>query len=195
MEKILNTPGLTHLAENIFGNLDVGNLEVCGQINQASKQILANPIFWLRKFTALSEKNQKDWLKVFQSVKNTDKEKSIVSYLKWNFKKEALADLPCYTSSPVQDKLRKKILESCTKGRFESSDEDTEIVKILAPLTDKPNAPDENGRTPIHWAAYYGHTEIVKILAPLTDNMLHMKLDYNILLKFMYVPTKKYSKK
>ena len=46
----------------------------------------------------------------------------------------------------------------------------TEIVKILAPLTDNPNAPDENGRTPIHWAAYYGHTEIVKILAPLTDN-------------------------
>ena len=37
-------------------------------------------------------------------------------------------------------------------------------------MTDNPNAPDENGKTPIDWAAYNGHTEIVKILAPLTDN-------------------------
>ena len=46
----------------------------------------------------------------------------------------------------------------------------TEIVKILAPLTDDPNAPDKNGDTPIHHAANEGYTKIVKILAPLTDN-------------------------
>ena len=46
----------------------------------------------------------------------------------------------------------------------------TEIVKILAPLTGNPNAPNKIGKTPIYWAALYGHTEIVKILAPLTDN-------------------------
>ena len=66
-------------------------------------------------------------------------------------------------------------MEICRKS--ESSDEDgftpiywaannghTEIVKILAPLTDNPNAPDKNGKTPIHWAAQIGHTETVKIL-------------------------------
>ena len=37
-------------------------------------------------------------------------------------------------------------------------------------MTDNPNAKDENGKTPIYWAALNGHTEIVKILAPLTDN-------------------------
>ena len=37
-------------------------------------------------------------------------------------------------------------------------------------MTDNPNAPDANGKTPIYWAAYYGHTEIVKILVPLTNN-------------------------
>ena len=36
LEKILNNPGLVHLAENIFGNLDDENLDVCGQINQSS---------------------------------------------------------------------------------------------------------------------------------------------------------------
>ena len=40
----------------------------------------------------------------------------------------------------------------------------------MVPLTDNPNAPDKDGETPIHWAAYNGHKEIVKILAPLKDN-------------------------
>ena len=58
--------------------------------------------------------------------------------------------------------------ESCDK--IGSSDEDTEIVKILAPLTDNPNSPTKWGDTPIYLAASNGHTEIVKILAPLTNN-------------------------
>ena len=58
MEQILNNPGLVLLTENIFGNLEDVNVEVFGQINQASKQILSNTIFWLRKFTAISKENQ-----------------------------------------------------------------------------------------------------------------------------------------
>ena len=46
----------------------------------------------------------------------------------------------------------------------------TEIVKILAPLTDNPNAKAITGQTPISLAALNGHTEIVKILAPSTEN-------------------------
>ena len=37
-------------------------------------------------------------------------------------------------------------------------------------MTVNPNAPDKCGRTPIYWAACWGHTEIVKILATLTEN-------------------------
>ena len=53
----------------------------------------------------------------------------------------------------------------CYKG-------DEEIVRILAPLTDNPNALTTNGENvpPILLAAVHGHTEIVKILAPLTEN-------------------------
>ena len=86
MEKILDNPGVVHLAENIFGNLYDENLEVCVQINQSSKQIVTNPIFYLRKFTALSKDNQNDWMKVLKSVKNSEKEKAIISYLQWNLK-------------------------------------------------------------------------------------------------------------
>ena len=45
----------------------------------------------------------------------------------------------------------------------------TEIVKILAPLSDNPNA-NNNGTTPIHDAALNRHTSIFKILVPLTEN-------------------------
>ena len=51
-----------------------------------------------------------------------------------------------------------------------TSNKEKDIIKILAPLTDNPNAPDKDGETPIYWAARNGHTEVVKILAPLTDN-------------------------
>ena len=40
----------------------------------------------------------------------------------------------------------------------------------MAPLTDNPNTPNEDGYTPILKAACKGHMEIAKILAPLTDN-------------------------
>ena len=47
---------------------------------------------------------------------------------------------------------------------------DVEIVRILAPLAETPNAPDDDGCTPIFVAAQHGSKEILKILVPLTDN-------------------------
>ena len=49
MEKIISNPGLQHLAEEVFWNLDIQDLYVCTQINQSCKQILENPIFWPKK--------------------------------------------------------------------------------------------------------------------------------------------------
>ena len=109
LEKILNTPGLIHLAENIFDNLDYKGLEVYRNINQSSQQILEDPMFWLKKFKQLSKKNQNDWIKVIQSMKNSDKEKAIVSYLQWNLEKDVKIDLPCYTNPSVQTDILKKI--------------------------------------------------------------------------------------
>ena len=83
-------------------------------------------------------------------------------------KKNALVDLQCYSATEVQDYFRNRIWKSCTKEK--SSSKSTKVVKILAPLTYNPNAPDKDGVTPIHWAAREGYTEIVKILAHLTDN-------------------------
>ena len=182
MEIIISNPGLHHLAEKVFWNLDGEDLRICAQINQSSKQILQHPIFFLKKFKGLSKKNRENWIKVIQSVKTSDEGIAIISYLQWNLKKEVLVDLPCYSSPAVQDNFRRKIWDICYKLNKSTkreiyiykvpilSLEDIEVVKILTPLLDNPNAPCKSGKTPINEAAYNGHTEIVKILAPLTDN-------------------------
>ena len=97
MEKIVTNPGPQHLAEKVFLNLDVEDLKICGQINQSCKQILEKPIFWLRKFGHLSKESQEEWIKIIQSVKNSNYEKVIVSYLQWNLKKEVeVVDIPYF---------------------------------------------------------------------------------------------------
>ena len=169
MENMINNPGIQHLAENIFLNLDVKCLKICLQINQSCKQILESPMFWLKKFTWLSKENKKDWIKVIKPMKNSVQRNDIISYLQWNLKKEVVVDLPCYTCLFVQEDIRKKIWEICKKEGGLTS-ENTETVRILAPLTDNLFDLDDNGWTPIHGAAYRGHTKIVKILAPFTGN-------------------------
>ena len=114
METIISNPGLHHLAEKVFWNLDVEDLKICAQINLSCKQVLQKPIFCLRKFEHLSKENRKDWNKVIQLAKNSDKGIAIISYLQWNLKKEVV-DLPCYTNPDVQEDFRKRIRKSCMK--------------------------------------------------------------------------------
>ena len=114
MENFINNPGFQHLAENIFCNLELEDLKLCGLINQSCKQILDNPMFWLKKFRSLSEENEKNWIKTMKSVNNSGKEKAIISYLQWNLKKKVV-DLPCYSSPAAQDHFRKKIRKICQK--------------------------------------------------------------------------------
>ena len=167
MEKIINNPGLQHLAENIFLNLNSADLKQCQWINQSASQILDNPLFWIKKLmqNGLSEENQNDWIEAIQSEMNSEKKKYIATYLNWNLQKRNSFDLPCYTKPVVQEDFWKKIWKICDEWR-PSTNENIEIVKILAPLTDKPNVPNNCGETPIHRAACNGHTEIVKILGP-----------------------------
>ena len=66
--------------------------------------------------------------------------------------------------------------------------EHIEIVKIMAPLTDNPNAPNINGETPIQIAAQNGHTETVNFLSSLV--MLRITREY---ISVMPIPCLTYS--
>ena len=95
MEKIIKNPGLQHLAENIFLNLNYANLKKCELINQSACQILNNQILWIRE---LSEENQKEWIEAIQSDTISVNKKHITAYLKWSLKKKS-----CYNQlgSPI----------------------------------------------------------------------------------------------
>ena len=134
METIIRNPGLYHLAEKVFWNLDFESLKICAQINSSCDQVLQNPMFCLRKFSHHSKENHNDWINAIPSVEDSDKGIAIISYLQWNLKKDALVDLPCYSCPAVQDEFRKKIREISEKK--ELSDKDMKIIKTLALLTD-----------------------------------------------------------
>ena len=207
LENILKNPGLHHIAELIFWNLNHEELEFCRLINQPCKQILENPMFWLKKFIrkGLPIKDQMDdWTKAIQLTKDTVLEKIVLLYLKKSSMNKRVVHLPCYIDEKIIN-LSQNFLHHHTGINFDFlvdaccgygnegivqmlapltddnpnqslngdlqtliclavSKGHTEKVKILAPLTDNPNAPDVDGDTPIDLAKQRGHDEIVRIL-------------------------------
>ena len=180
METIVNNPGLQHLAEKIFLNLDHQDLKICQQVNNSFKLIINNHMFWLRKFTKLSLKNQSDWINAIRITKDTDLEKPVISYLKKCSKNSRVNDLPCYIDKPFLTKfeeLRSLAYNANTSDAFgrtpifhAATEGDLVYLKILVLFADNPNASDVEGMAPIFMAALKGYEEIVRILAPLTDN-------------------------
>ena len=100
MEKIINNPGLQHLAENIFLNLNYADLKKCQLINQSASQIFDNPMFWIKELfrKGLSKENQKEWIEAIQSETISAKKKHIAAYLKWNLKNNTSFDLSLHGS-------------------------------------------------------------------------------------------------
>ena len=183
LEFIFNNPGLQHIAENIFCNLNHEDLEVCTTINQSCKKILDEPMFWLKKFIrrGLSMKDQLDWTKAIQLIKHTNLEKNVLLYLKKSSKNKRVVNLPCYINEKVvmnSKKLIKKYRKPFNSRNFEKlfhacDDGDEGIIQLLAPFMKYPNPPDKDGVTPIHIAAADANdfVPIVQILAPLANNL------------------------
>ena len=74
-------------------------------------------------------------------------------------------DVPCYIKKENLEKYSEIIMKvkdgnPSIVSHYSYHDE---IVKTLDPLTNKPDGPyDWYERSPLHWAAEYGHTEIEK---------------------------------
>ena len=59
MEKIINTPGLQHLAESIlYLNVGYAALKKYQYINQSTSKILSNPIFWIEELIRRERSNE-----------------------------------------------------------------------------------------------------------------------------------------
>ena len=99
MDQIIQNPGFHHITENFFLNLPFKDIMACQLVNRSSKEILANPIFWIKKWglKGLSKKNQDDWVKAICLAKNDTKlTEIIVSYIKKVLHREDhVFDIPC----------------------------------------------------------------------------------------------------
>ena len=155
MDLITRTPGLIHIAEQIFSNLDRNDLLQCQEVNEYWASILRNPWFWYNRMTqntTLSQEHQKEWMDFCEKLSKLNLTKDLTPGL--NFIYERLED------SVTLNGVYQSALRAAS----------AETVKIMAPLFESPNAPNEDGKTPIREAARFGHTEFIKILACLTDN-------------------------
>ena len=104
LEEIINSPGLQHIAEEMFLNLDFKDIMACTQINKSCKEIVENPIFWLKKWRlqrGLSKKNHEDWIKAVQITKNTTLNKNVQAYVEKIIEIGHFVDVPCYIDSKV----------------------------------------------------------------------------------------------
>ena len=174
METLIKTPGLQHLAENIFLNLNYQEVKTCGLLNETfdlfTDQLIENPFFLLKRFVlgGMSKKNENDWTEIIQKTRGTNIEEFVFEYLNQYFKNEKVADfgVPSIIKKVTYGIGNHGIGNLSTVSLEYYHDE---IVKILDPLNYIQSFGDIP-RSPICWAAIYGHTKIVKILAPLTDN-------------------------
>ena len=104
LEKFINIPGLHHIAENIFLNLNYQSLEACILVKRSFQhyldQLMANPLFFLKKFicAGMSKKNEMDWTEIIQMTRGTKVGEIIIFYFKQCLQNERIVDfdMPCH---------------------------------------------------------------------------------------------------
>ena len=87
MDLITNSPGLQHLAEYIFKNLNYMDLEKCAQVNDSWKNICENPYFLLSFciHNGHLEANKIAWQQnILKVMKNADQKnlEKLITFLK-----------------------------------------------------------------------------------------------------------------
>ena len=175
MDLITKSPGLSHVAENIFLNLNHEDLLLkCQAVNPHWKNIIRNHWFW---FKACEQKG------IFkEKEENESVKKFLVSCNRSNIAIEFVTPILITMYSGIVHTTENLPQPSDTRPRpkFNSlvyteyiqaiCEGNVEIVKNVAPLFQNPNQPGESESTPICWAAFHGHLDILKILITLTND-------------------------
>ena len=85
MDNLTKNPGLQHVAEAIFLNLDYFNLATCAVVNEDWKKIQENPTFWFQKCKQSPKfLNAFAWKKLIQLTnRNSDFEEKLTPHLRY----------------------------------------------------------------------------------------------------------------
>ena len=107
----------------ILFNLDFEDLKKCQLLNKSFKDILEDPMFWLRKWRmqkGLSKKNYDDWVKAIQLTKNTNVEVNVQLYLEKVIETGHVVDVPCFIDSDaIQNSTKFTYKKALKRGSME----------------------------------------------------------------------------
>ena len=163
MENLTNNPGLQHIAEDIFLNLTSDSIEKCQEVDESWKSMLKDPLFWLKKCIKNGhlKKTKSAWEKAVQITRGTNMEECVMEHLKIISDSESTCLIGLFSRyGPVGIT---PIFAAAQGGH-------ANVIQVLLPFTDNPNAPGPDGRTAIFAAAQGGHANVIQVFAPLTDN-------------------------
>ena len=137
MDMITKSPGLYHIAERIFMDLDQEKLLLCEEVNENWRTVLKNPWFWYKKCQQNSTLSvyQSEWEQFIRAMQNRNLSDHLTSILK-KIHSKAMSEESILTNGLVN-------FEAASIG-------DVEFVQLLAHLSDNPNAIGHNGNTPIY---------------------------------------------
>ena len=173
LDQIVINPGLQHIIEMIFFNLDYKDIKNCNLVNAAINKILINPMFWLKKWSfnrGLSRKNQSEWIKALEMTKNTNFERNVILYIKKVIKIGHFVDIPCYINN---DTVMKANEMSFGEALWKK---DAGVLQILAPVTGIVNAPNATLQRIFRYNILKAnenikmHIDLIKVLAPMMKN-------------------------
>ena len=88
MDLITKTPGLQHIAEQIFSNLDFISILQCQKVNDHWWNIIMKPLFWfnkMKKNTKLSQEHQNEWMIFIEKLSKLNLTKDMTKPLNYIF--------------------------------------------------------------------------------------------------------------
>ena len=201
IDKAINNPGLTHIAEEIFLNLDFKDIMACQSINKSCNAIINNPLFWLKKWRlrgGLYKKNETNWIKAVQRTRNTNIERNVDLYIKKIIKvNNHIMDVPCYIDnivienfSEIMEDINNDIAHVIRIGQYtnEKSLQDA-VEQIICWKYENairfknagclqilmPLMKNHKFLTHIFNAARSGNFEVLSALAPFLENLSDLK--------------------
>ena len=144
MDSLTKNPGLFHLVEEIFLNLEFKDLEKCIQVNESWRLILDNPSFWLEKCIQVHNcfmKNKPAWKKTVQLTRHTAFEGNLTRHLKEICKGK--------TYGPFKNIFGGNRIQCVNDGwtpiHWAAITGHTAAIKELVNMTEDPNAPAPYG--------------------------------------------------
>ena len=175
LDQISNNPGLQHIIEKIFLNLDFDSLLACQLINKSckeiSKEILDDPMFLLKKWSLrgrLSKKNQEEWTKAVLLLRKTNLKANLNFYLKRILQKKVFLDIPCYIDKEIFEVSESKSKQELYQIIEFVKSKNTKGIQMVSFFKSDGFSDHFVLPTFMIFAAVYNNVEAIQVLAPLT---------------------------